>query len=121
MARPRVQVRFTPTGRARFLDIIRYLRSDNPAAAHKFKENAKRTLKRLARFPNSGRSLPEFPDLPHREVIVKPGFAQREGKGSDPRWQRDEMLATSFVSREGSDPISLRCAKPLNRIDSSIV
>ena len=32
-------------------------------------------------------------------------------KGSDPRWQRDEMLATSFVSRERSDPISLPLCK----------
>jgi putative ABC transport system substrate-binding protein len=29
-------------------------------------------LKRLERFPNSGRHLPEFPELPHREVIVWP-------------------------------------------------
>jgi prevent-host-death family protein len=24
------------------------------------------------KFPESGRSIPEFPDLPHREVIVRP-------------------------------------------------
>ena len=27
-------------------------------------------------------------------------------KGSDPRWQRDEMPATLSLSREGSDPLS---------------
>jgi hypothetical protein len=27
---------------------------------------------RLERHPNSGRVLPEFPELPHREVIVAP-------------------------------------------------
>jgi plasmid stabilization system protein ParE len=26
----------------------------------------------LERFPDSGRKLPEFPDLPHREVVVPP-------------------------------------------------
>lgn len=29
-------------------------------------------LRRLARFPQSGRVLPEFPDLPYREVIISP-------------------------------------------------
>jgi plasmid stabilization system protein ParE len=29
-------------------------------------------LRRLERFPASGRVLPEFPDLPYREVIVSP-------------------------------------------------
>ncbi len=27
-------------------------------------------MRRLSRFPQSGRFLPEFPDLPYREVIV---------------------------------------------------
>ena len=29
-------------------------------------------MKRLETFPDSGRRLPEFPDLPHREIIVPP-------------------------------------------------
>ncbi len=29
-------------------------------------------LRRLERFPESGRVLPEFPDLPYRDVIVAP-------------------------------------------------
>jgi toxin ParE1/3/4 len=29
-------------------------------------------LRRLEQFPESGRVLPEFPDLPYREVIVAP-------------------------------------------------
>ncbi|MBN2438887.1 MAG: type II toxin-antitoxin system Phd/YefM family antitoxin [Deltaproteobacteria bacterium] len=43
------------------------------AAAVSFHEKAERTLSRLAKFPESGRWLPEFPDLPFREVIRKPG------------------------------------------------
>ena len=41
-------------------------------AAQRFRERAEQVLNRLERFPNSGRRLPEFPDLPHREVIVAP-------------------------------------------------
>ena len=41
-------------------------------AAQGFRERAEQVLKRLERFPNSGRRLPEFPDLPHREIIVAP-------------------------------------------------
>ena len=34
--------------------------------------------RRLEWFPESGRALPEFPDLPYREVIVAPyGFFYR--------------------------------------------
>jgi len=41
-------------------------------AAQRFRERAEQVLTRLERFPNSGRRLPEFPDLPHREIIVAP-------------------------------------------------
>jgi plasmid stabilization system protein ParE len=36
------------------------------------RRRAETVLRRLERFPDSGRTLPEFPDLPHREVIVTP-------------------------------------------------
>jgi plasmid stabilization system protein ParE len=29
-------------------------------------------LRRLEDHPESGRRIPEFPDVPHREVIVRP-------------------------------------------------
>jgi plasmid stabilization system protein ParE len=67
-----VKVRFTPTARSQILAAIAYIRGNNPQAADKFRQRAEHTLKRLERFPNSGRHLPEFPDLPHREVIVPP-------------------------------------------------
>ena len=33
---------------------------------------AEESLTRLQDFPESGRVVPEFPDLPYREVIAKP-------------------------------------------------
>ncbi|HEU4343892.1 MAG TPA: type II toxin-antitoxin system RelE/ParE family toxin [Candidatus Binatia bacterium] len=65
-----MKVRFTPRARSQFLGALRYIQRENPLATQKFRERAEQVLKRLERFPNSGRRLPEFPDLPHREVII---------------------------------------------------
>jgi toxin ParE1/3/4 len=67
-----VKVRFTPVGRAQFLAALDYVRADNPAAALALRQKAAASLSRLADFPDSGHSLPEFPELPFREIIVAP-------------------------------------------------
>lgn len=67
-----MKVRFTPAGRKRFLDIVAHILRENPAAARRFKRRAETVLRRLERVPESGRVLPEFPDLPYREIIVSP-------------------------------------------------
>ena len=67
-----VKVKFTPSARSQFLEGLEYIRQDSPTAAAKFREKAERVLKRLEEYPESGRSIPEFPGLPHREVIVRP-------------------------------------------------
>jgi plasmid stabilization system protein ParE len=65
-------VRFTPTGRSQFLSVVAYIKRDNPRAAQRFRRRAERVLRRLGTHPQSGRPLPEFPDLPFREVLVPP-------------------------------------------------
>ena len=67
-----MKVRFTPTARAQFLEGLEYIRQDSPTAAFRFREKAEQVLRRLEEYPESGRSIPEFPALPHREVIVRP-------------------------------------------------
>ena len=67
-----MKVRFTPTGRKQFLAALSYIRRDSPRAAATFRQRAEAVLRRLERFPESGRAVPEFPDLPYREVIVRP-------------------------------------------------
>ena len=67
-----MKVRFTPTARKQFLDAITYIRRDKRVAAQDFREKAEDRLRRLQRFPDSGRHIPEFPDLPFREIIVRP-------------------------------------------------
>lgn len=67
-----MKVRFTPTGRVQFLAALEYIRQDRPSAAARFRQRTEKILRRLLKFPESGRAIPEFPDLPYREVIVPP-------------------------------------------------
>jgi toxin ParE1/3/4 len=59
-------------GRQQFLEAVTYIYRDNPLAAMSFRKKAEKTLARLKEFPESGRGIPEFSDLPFREVIIKP-------------------------------------------------
>lgn len=67
-----MKLRFTPTARTQFLAALDYIRRDRPSAAARFRIRAGTVLKRLEKHPNSGRVLPEYPELPYREVIVPP-------------------------------------------------
>jgi plasmid stabilization system protein ParE len=67
-----MRVRFTPSARRDFLAALAYIRRDDAAAAQRFRDRVERVLRRLEAFPDSGRSLPEFPSLPHREVLFRP-------------------------------------------------
>jgi len=67
-----LKVLFTPSGRDQFLAVLSYIYRENPAAAIAFRRKAEKVLSRLRKFPQSGRVLPEFSDLPFREVIVTP-------------------------------------------------
>jgi plasmid stabilization system protein ParE len=67
-----LKILFTPTARAQFLSAISYIRRDKPSAATRFRQHAEKSLKRLLEYPESGRPIPEFPELPYRELIVPP-------------------------------------------------
>jgi toxin ParE1/3/4 len=67
-----MDLRFTASGRAQFLAAVESIRRNSPQAARQFRQRSEKTLKRLTRFPNSGALVTEFPDLPYREVYVKP-------------------------------------------------
>ena len=65
-----MSIQFTPTARSQFLAAIAYIKQDNPDAARRFRGRVEDVLRRLEKFPDSGRVIPEFPELPYREVIV---------------------------------------------------
>ena len=77
-----MRVRFTPSGRLQFLTVLAYVQGDNPDAARRLRLRAEQVLRRLVRYPKSGRLIPEFPDLLYREVVVPPYrfFYRTEGK-----------------------------------------
>jgi toxin ParE1/3/4 len=67
-----MEVKFTSSGRAQFLAAIISIRRENATAARRFRRSAEKALRRLERFPESGAVVAEFPNLPYREVYVKP-------------------------------------------------
>jgi plasmid stabilization system protein ParE len=78
-----VKVRFAGAAQSQFLSAIEYIKQDNPAAAYKFRKRAETALRRLIKFPESGRRIPELPDLPYREVLPPPyRFFYRVKKGT---------------------------------------
>lgn len=77
-----MKVQFTPSARNQFLSALAYIRKDKPSAAVDFRQKAEKTLRRLEKLPASGRIIPEFPELPCREVIVSPYRFFYKVKGS---------------------------------------
>jgi toxin ParE1/3/4 len=67
-----VKILFSPSARTQFLEALDYIRRDNPRAASRFRQRAEVVLRRLEKFPESGRAVPEFPELPYREVVIAP-------------------------------------------------
>jgi toxin ParE1/3/4 len=67
-----VKGRFTSSARTQFLSALTYIRRNSPGAALNFRERVESILRRLEEFPDSGRVLPEFLELPYREVIIAP-------------------------------------------------
>ena len=67
-----MKVLFTPSARTQFLSALSYIRKDKPSAAVNFRNRSEKLLRRPEDFPESGRIVPEFPELPYREVIISP-------------------------------------------------
>lgn len=67
-----MRVRFTPSARREFLEALKYIEQDSRSAADAMLERSLGGLTQLRAFPESGRVIPEFPDLPYREVLVNP-------------------------------------------------
>jgi toxin ParE1/3/4 len=77
-----VKIRFANTARISLHTAINFIQQDNPAAAVNFLERVEKTLRRLEKFPESGRRIPEYPELPYRELLVLPYrlFYRKDGK-----------------------------------------
>ena len=67
-----MQLKFTPSARTQFFEGITYIKQDNPGAARHFRQRVEDVLRRLIAFPESGKVIREFPDLPFREIVAPP-------------------------------------------------
>jgi toxin ParE1/3/4 len=67
-----LKLRFTPSAKTELLSAAKYIHNENPEAAIKFLKKADELLHRLEYHPLSGRTIPEFPGLPYRELLVLP-------------------------------------------------
>ena len=67
-----MRVRFTPQAARQYLDALRFLRTKNPAGAAPVQRRAEAVIELLREHPDAGHAIPEFPELPHRELPVPP-------------------------------------------------
>lgn len=65
-----MKIRFTRSARDQLLTAIEYIRRDRVSAALRFRKQVQQRLTRLVEYPDSGRRIPEFPELPYRELIL---------------------------------------------------
>lgn len=67
-----MRVRFTPSADRQHLSALRYLLERSPSAAAGLQRRAEAVIAQLGQYPECGHVIPEFPDLPHRELLVPP-------------------------------------------------
>jgi len=84
-----MKVRFTPSARAQFLAALDYVRADDPQVARDLHDRAAASLSRLARFPESGRVVPESAFYASGGQRV----THREGLADDARVSRRHRCA----------------------------
>jgi addiction module RelE/StbE family toxin len=71
MRRQRTRVVWSAQAVADLREIAAYIREYSPRSARRIRQEIKNATRRLELFPLSGRFMPELPDGPYREVIVR--------------------------------------------------
>ena len=70
MGKRRFSIVWTSPAHQGLLEVIQYIKNDNPEGARRFGKTIKEKISRLEEFPQSGRNVPEFPGSGLKEVIV---------------------------------------------------
>ena len=66
-----MKITWSPLAIERIQEISDYIQQDSPGAAEKFVEAIFSEAQRLKDFPNLGRKIPDFPNLPYRELLFE--------------------------------------------------
>lgn len=64
------KIKWTNQAKSDLYDIYRFIAKDSTRYARIQIENIQNAVSNLAIFPLMGRSVPEFPHLPYREILV---------------------------------------------------
>ena len=67
-----LKVIFTSRARKEMREVLGFIAQDNPDAASSLAEEIMQGLDHKARFPKSGRVIPEVPEHPARELVLPP-------------------------------------------------
>jgi toxin ParE1/3/4 len=67
-----MRVRFTPQAERQYLEALRYLCDRDPEGAATVNRRVEEVIELLREHPFACHAIPEFPDLPHRELPVAP-------------------------------------------------
>ena len=67
-----MRVRFTRQADRQYLDALSYICAKNPGGAPTVMRRAEAVIAQLREQPYSGHAIPEYPDMPHRELPVPP-------------------------------------------------
>lgn len=67
-----MQVRFTRQADRQYAGALSYIRAKNPAGALTVMRRTEAVIAQLRSHPQSGHVIPEYPDMPHRELPVPP-------------------------------------------------
>ena len=67
-----MSIRFTPSARSQFRYALSRLRRDGPAGAAGFLRRVASVLEKLGPEAKKGNVIPEFPELPFREIVIGP-------------------------------------------------
>lgn len=67
-----MRVLFSLQAERQYLEALSYIRTKSPAGAQTVQQRAEQVVALLCEQPHSGHAIPEFPDLPHRELPVPP-------------------------------------------------
>jgi toxin ParE1/3/4 len=69
-----LRIAFTRNGLLAIDELLGFIARDNPAAASRLSRRIEKGLERLARFPDSGRKIPEAPHRRERELVLAPSI-----------------------------------------------
>jgi plasmid stabilization system protein ParE len=77
-------VRWAEPARDDLAEIYDFIARDSPGAALALVERILQATEQLASFPESGRLVPEFPELTYRELIVEATVSSTESRAAQP-------------------------------------